>query len=79
MANITVSVSEEPKAKIDELTEINWSESVRRFLSEKVRREALLRKLDEMLGKSEITEEEVLKLGEKAKAGMLRKYKAKGW
>ena len=79
MPNITVSVPEELKHKMESLPSINWSETVREFLNEKVNRALLLKKLDKMLEKSEMTEEDALKLGEKAKARMLKKYKEEGW
>lgn len=79
MPNITLSIPEELKSKINSLPELNWSEIVREFLSEKVKRYLLLKKLDKMLENSELTEEDCLKLGEKAKTGMLKRYKAEGW
>ena len=79
MPNITVSIPTELKQSIDRLPELNWSETVREFLSEKVKRAFLLKKLDKMLQNSELSEEYCLKLGEKAKANMLKKYKAQGW
>ena len=79
MANITISVPEDLKHKMDSLPELNWSETIRAFLAEKVNRAVLLKKLDRMLENSELTENDCLKLGEKVKEGMLKKYKAKGW
>ena len=79
MPNITVSISEDLKKSMDALPELNWSEAVRVFLSEKIRRASLLRKLDKMLENSELTEEECLKLGERAKEKMLKRYKKEGW
>ena len=61
MPNITLSVPEELKNKIDSLPEINWSESVRNFLSEKTKRASLLKKLDKMLENSKLTEEDCLR------------------
>ena len=49
MPNITLSVTDELKREMDSMPELNWSESVREFLSEKVKRAALLKKLDKML------------------------------
>ena len=79
MPNITLSVPEELKKKLDSLPEINWSESVRKFLSEKTKRALLLKKLDKMLENSELTEEDCLRLGAKIKEGMWKKYKEEGW
>jgi len=79
MPNITISISEELKQNLDLLPELNWSETIREFLSEKVKRALLLRRLDKMLEKSELTEEECLQLGDKVKEGMLKRYKKEGW
>ena len=79
MSNITISVPDELKKEMEKLPEVNWSEVAREFLTGKVRRMLLLKKLDRMLENSELTEEDCLRLGEKAKAGMLKKYRAEGW
>lgn len=75
MPNLTLHVPTELKHKLDSLPDLNWSSIVRQFLAEKVKRALLLKKLDKMLESSELTEEECLKLGEKAKSSMLKKYK----
>lgn len=79
MPNITLSIPEELKRQLDELPELNVSESMRKFLSEKVKRALLLKKLDKMLENSELTEEDCLNLGNKIKEGMWKKYKKAGW
>lgn len=79
MPNITLSVPEGLKKEMDSLPEVNWSEVTRELLSEKVRRMILLKRLDRMLEKSELTEEDCLRLGEKIKEGMWKRYKAEGW
>ena len=79
MPNITLSVPEDLKEKIDSLPEINWSESVRNFLSEKAKRALLLKKLDKMLENSKLTEEDCLKLGEQLKERVWKRHKAEGW
>ena len=78
MPNITLSVTEELKRKMDSMPELNWSESVREFLSEKVKRAALLKKLDKLLENSELTEEDALELGRKIKKGRFEKLKHAG-
>ncbi len=79
MPNITISVSEDLKKKIEGLPELNLSEAIREFLAKKVERAVLLKKLDKMLENSELTEEDCLKLGEKVKEQIWRKYKREGW
>ena len=79
MPNITLSISEELKKQLDELPELNISESMRQFLTEKVKRALLLKKLDKMLENSQLTDEDCIKLGNKVKEGMWKKYKQEGW
>jgi len=74
MPNITLSIPEDLKSKMDELPEINWSEVTREFLSEKVNRFALLKKLDKMLENSELTEEDCIRLGREAKKSMHERF-----
>ena len=74
MPNITLSVSEDLKKKIDSMPDINWSEVTREFLSERVKRLALLKKLDKMLENSELTEEDCIRLGRKAKKSMHKRF-----
>ncbi len=79
MPNVTITIPEKLKLQMDLLPELNWSEAIRSFLTEKVKRSLLLKKLDKMLEQSQLTEEECLRLGDYVKEGMLHKYKAKGW
>lgn len=79
MQNVTLSISEPLKQKMEQLPEINWSELIREFLSEKVKRLLILKKLEILLEKSEEPDKEALRLGKKIKAGMWKKYKKEGW
>jgi len=79
MPNITLSIPQELKHNMDSIPELNWSEAVRQFLSEKVKRALVLKKLDKLLENSELTEEDCLKLGDKIKEGVWKKYKQEGW
>ena len=79
MPNITLSIPEDLKKQLDELPELNISESVRRFLVEKVKRELLLNKLDKLLENSKLTEEDCLRLGNEAKERAWKKLKKEGW
>ena len=78
MPNITLSIPQELKQKMDDLPELNWSETVREFLSEKVKRALLLKRLDKLLENSELTEEDCIRLGRKAKKDRYEKLKKKG-
>lgn len=78
MPNITLSVPQELKQKMDELPELNWSETIREFLSEKVKRALLLKKLDKLLENSELTEEDCIRMGREAKKGRFKELKKRG-
>ena len=75
MPNITLSIPEDLKEKMDLLPEINWSEVTRGFLSEKVIRLALLKELEERLESKD--EKELAKwsveLGRKSKKGRFKR------
>jgi len=79
MPNITLSISEELKHRLDELPELNFSESMRQFLAEKVKRALLLKKLDKMLENSELTNEDCLRLGNEVKQKAWERLKKEGW
>jgi len=51
MATVTLSVSDEIKAKMDALPEIKWSEVFRNMIIRKVRQ---LKKFEQMVAKGEI-------------------------
>ena len=78
MPNITLSIPQELKQKMEELPELNWSETIREFLSEKVKRALLLKRLEKMLENSELTEEDCIRLGRKAKKGRFKTLKKQG-
>ncbi|MEK6982191.1 MAG: hypothetical protein AABX38_04640 [Candidatus Micrarchaeota archaeon] len=65
MANVvvTVSIPSELKNKMNDFPETNWSELMREFLSQKVNRMEVLKQMDEMLKNSELTEEDVERVG----------------
>lgn len=75
MPNITLSISEELKKELDSMPEINWSEVTREFLSNKVKRLELLKKLEKQLESKE--EQELTKwsveLGRRAKKGSFKR------
>ena len=79
MPNITISVPEELKKRLEEFPEINWSEVLRALISEKVKRLEILKKLDKAFENSEMTEDDALRIGNEIKESMWKKYKKKGW
>jgi len=78
MPNITLSIPEDLKKKLDSMPEINWSEAMRIFLAKRAKRLLLLRKIDNLLENSEFTEEDAERLGELAKKDRLGELKSKG-
>ena len=75
MPNITVSITDDLKKKMDSLPEINWSEVTRKFLSDKAKRLELLKRIEEQLESKE--EQELtrwsVELGRKAKKGRFKR------
>lgn len=78
MSNITLSIPESLKKEMESLPGVNWSEVTRGLLIEKVKRLALLNKLDDMLKDSKLTEEDCIKLGRRAKKGRFGLLKKQG-
>ncbi len=74
MPNITITIPEELKKDMERLPELNWSETVREFLADKVKRALLLKKLDKLLENSELTEEDCLRMGREAKKRMSKRF-----
>ena len=75
MANITISVPKELKARMNKFPEINWSKMTRILLSQKIKRLEILKELDEMLADSKLTDEDCKKLGKKLKKEIAKDYK----
>jgi hypothetical protein len=74
MANITISVPKELKAKMNRFPEINWSRLTSILLSQKIKRLELLKELDETLADSKLTDEDCVDLGKRLKKEIVKKY-----
>ena len=74
MANITISVPKDLKVKMEKFPEINWSKLTSILLSQKIKRLELLKKLDEMLADSKLTDEDCIELGKRLKKEIAKKY-----
>jgi hypothetical protein len=72
MANITLSVSEELKRKMEQFPEINWSEVARQAIKNKATQLAVLKAI---VSKSKLTEKEAIELGRKINKGLAKKYR----
>ena len=75
MVNVTFSIPEEMKQKMDSLAEINWSAVAREAFDQRIRDMEFLKKFK---AKSTLTERDALKLGRdvnKALSNRLRKLR----
>jgi hypothetical protein len=70
MVSLTLSVSPELKKEMDEFPEMNWSEISRQAIKRKI---DLLKKMDEMLANSEMTEEDAIGLGRKVNKAIAKR------
>lgn len=72
MVSITLAVPEELKKEMDKHPELNWSEVARQAIRDKV---MLLHKMDALLAKSRLTEEDAIELGRKVNKAVAKRYK----
>jgi hypothetical protein len=72
--SLTVAIPEKLKRELSELTGINWSEETRQFLEERVNRLKLLRRLDKLTKNSELTGDDVIRIGREINAGIARHH-----
>ncbi len=75
MANISFTVADELKAKMDKFPWINWSEVAR---EEAIKREMLHEGFEEfsrIVSKSKLSEKDAMRLAKEVNAGMYRKLK----
>ena len=71
MPNMTLSIPEEIYHIVKSHKEIRWSEIARKAISDYAKKLALM---DAVLGDSELTEKEVMKLDKKLKKGIHKHY-----
>ena len=79
MPNLTLSLPEELKQKMEEFPEINWSALIRRYVESKVNRLVWKEQMLKQLESEGEFDEEALRLGDKIKDGMWKRYKEAGW
>lgn len=72
MVSLTLAVPQELKEEMDAHPEMNWSEVARQAIKDKV---LLLKKIDEMLSGSRLTEEDAIRLGRKVKKEIAKKWR----
>ncbi|MBI4043656.1 MAG: hypothetical protein HY393_02515 [Candidatus Diapherotrites archaeon] len=71
MSTVTISVSDEMKAKMHQFPEMNWSAVARKAILERIR---LMEKMDKLLSKSELTEADAISLGGKIKSNVSKRF-----
>jgi hypothetical protein len=74
MVSLTLSVSSDLKAKMDNFPELNWSEVARSAIEKKI---VLLQKLEEFTSESEATDKDIMSLSKKVKSGIARRLAVK--
>lgn len=72
MVNVTLSVPEELKKRMEQFPEINWSEVARQAIKEKAVQLAVLKSI---ASKSKLTEKDALELGRKVNKGLAKRYR----
>ena len=75
MANVSLTVPDELKVKMDKITWINWSVVAR---EEAIKREMLHEDFEEfnrIVSKSKLTEEDAMRLAKEVNRGMHERYK----
>ena len=72
MVNVTLSIPNELKQKMDSLAEINWSAVAREAFDEKIKDMEFIKKFK---AKSTFTEADALKLGKELNASLTKRRK----
>ena len=75
MANMTLSLPDEFKQKMDKFAWLNWSEIARDAFVKRMRQLELLERLNKDFEKSELTDEDCIRLGRELKERIWKKYK----
>lgn len=74
MANLTLAIPADLRAKMNQFPDINWSAVARHAIIEKMQ---LLERLDKMMAKSTLTEADAIALGRLVKQRMWRRHYAR--
>ena len=72
MVSLTIAVPNELKEEMDSHPELNWSEIARQAIVSKL---LLLKKIDQLLENSKLTEEDAIILGRKVNKALAKRYK----
>ncbi len=72
MVSVTLAVPENLKKEMDKHPEMNWSEIARQAIQNKL---LLLQKMDALLTKSKLTEQDAIEMGRRVNKGLAKRYK----
>ena len=72
---MTLSLPDEFKQKMDKFAWLNWSEIARDAFVKRMRQLELLERLNKDFEKSELTDEDCIRLGRELKERIWKKYK----
>ena len=75
MGEIVVKVPEDIKHKMDIFPKVDWSKKLEEVVSQELKRQLLLRLADKAFERSELTEEDALRLGEEVKESLHNRFK----
>lgn len=73
MVSITLAIPKEMKKEMELYPEINWSAVARAAIQRKIQ---ILKEMDKILSKSELTEEDALRLGRKVSKKVARRFES---
>jgi len=71
MVNLTLSVPEELKKKMDTLPEFNWSEIARQAIAQRIKDYEIMKNF---VSKSKMTQEDAMELGRKVNKAVAKRY-----
>jgi hypothetical protein len=75
MVSMTLAIPIELKKEMELYPEINWSVVARAAIQRKI---AILREMDKLLSKSELTEEDTIRTGRQINKKVAKKYREDG-
>ena len=78
MVSITLTIDEKSKQDMQQLSWVNWSEVARNIFLNRIKKQAQLEKIRELLKDSEVSDEDVIEWSRKARKGRFKELQKKG-
>ena len=78
MVSITLTIDEKSKQDMQQLSWVNWSEVARNIFLNRIKKQAQLEKIRELLKDSEVSDEDVLEWSRIARKGRFKELQKKG-